>query len=107
MADWSLYILRTRLDTLYTGITTDVARRLAQHSGQGKQGAKSLRAKGPLELVYQVSVADRSIASQLEYAIKQLTKAEKEALIKTQPTPEKLLQMFAQIIPSSSDVEIA
>ncbi len=92
MSAWSVYILRTRLNALYTGITTDVARRLAQHAGDGRQGAKSLRARGPLRLVYQAEIGDRSLASQVEYAIKQLDKTAKEAVVSEQPNAESLLE---------------
>jgi putative endonuclease len=79
------------MDSLYTGITTDVARRVTEHAGAGKQGAKSLRAKGPLALVYAITLGDRSLASRVEYAIKQLSKAEKEALVQEQPDAPQLL----------------
>ncbi|MGE4616529.1 MAG: GIY-YIG nuclease family protein, partial [Gammaproteobacteria bacterium] len=45
MNDWYIYLVRTRLGTLYTGISTDVPRRLSEHEGNGK-GAKYLRSKG-------------------------------------------------------------
>ncbi|MEL6248346.1 MAG: GIY-YIG nuclease family protein [Cyanobacteria bacterium J06627_15] len=80
MADWSLYLIRTRHNTLYTGITTDVAQRLTQHES-GQRGAKYLRAKGPLQMVYQVVIGDRSLASQAEYRIKKLSKAQKEKIV--------------------------
>lgn len=89
-ASWHLYIVRTRLNSLYTGITTDVRRRLDEHS-QGL-GARSLRAKGPLKLVYQVKLADRGLASQVEYRIKQLPKREKEALVSMQLPTGALLE---------------
>lgn len=92
MSDWHLYILRTRLDTLYTGITKDVERRLREHA-QG-MGAKSLRSKAPLNLEYQLCLADRAIASRLENHVKQLSRAAKERLICTQPAYAELLQML-------------
>ena len=74
--------------SLYTGITTDVSRRLEEHQQVASnkehikaKGAKALRGKGPLKLVFTYSVADRSVASKLEYRIKQLKKAEKENLV--------------------------
>lgn len=91
MAEWHLYILRTRMDTLYTGIATDVERRMDEHAG-GRTGAKSLRARGPLQLVYQVALGSRALASQAEYQVKQLTRTEKQSLIKQQPGAEQLLQ---------------
>lgn len=76
---WYVYILRCGDGTLYTGITPDVEKRLAQHQ-QGK-GAKYTRGRGPLTLVYTESCADRAEASRREYAIKHLSRAGKEALI--------------------------
>ncbi|KAI9131131.1 GIY-YIG nuclease family protein [Acaryochloris sp. CCMEE 5410] len=82
MSEWHLYILRTRDGALYTGVTTDVARRLEEHT-HSKKGAKFLRSKGPLQLVYQQPVGSRSEAQRLEYQIKQLSKQQKETFIAT------------------------
>lgn len=79
MSDWSLYIIRTAHNHLYTGITTDVPRRLHQH--QSGKGAKALRGKGELRLVFSRQLGDRSLALRMEYRIKQLTRAQKERLI--------------------------
>ncbi len=79
MSDWSIYLLRCADGTYYTGIATDVSRRISEHE-QGKRGAKYLRGRGPLELVYQQVVGDRSIATKLEYSVKQLSRMEKEDL---------------------------
>ncbi len=85
---WHLYILRTQSGALYTGITTNVERRLAQH--QAGKGAKALRGKGCLVLVYQVEVGGHSEALKLEYRLKQLNKTEKEVLVLRQPTIKEL-----------------
>jgi len=77
---WFIYMIRTAAGHLYTGITTDVDRRMAEHAGNGK-GAKSLRGKGPLELVFQLPAGDRSEASILEARIKKLARADKEKLV--------------------------
>jgi len=79
MPEWSIYMLRCGDGSFYTGIAIDVARRIGEHE-QGKRGAKYLRGRGPLELVYQRSVGDRSIATRIEYRVKQLSKVEKEDL---------------------------
>ncbi len=79
MSDWSIYLLRCADGTYYTGIATDVSRRISEHE-QGKRGAKYLRGRGPLELVYQQAVGDRSVATKLEYSVKQLSRMEKEDL---------------------------
>lgn len=76
---WYLYILRCGDGTLYTGITTDVERRLEAHR-QGR-GAKYTRGRGPLELAYQEKCETHSEALKREYAVKQLTREEKEDLI--------------------------
>jgi len=83
MSEWYLYIVRTRNGSLYTGVTTDVVRRLTEHA-HGKRGAKFLRSKGPLQLVYQRQVGSRAEAQRLEYQIKRLPKNEKEKLISIQ-----------------------
>lgn len=76
---WYVYILRCGDGTLYTGITDDIPRRLAVHR-VGK-GAKYTRGRGPLELVYQEQVPDKSAALRREFQIKRLTRRKKEALI--------------------------
>ena len=76
-----VYILRCADDTLYTGWTTDVEKRVAVHNS-GK-GAKYTRARLPLELVYTEEFDDKVEAQKREYAIKQLTRAEKESLIES------------------------
>ena len=76
---WFVYMLRCGDGTLYTGVTDDVPRRLAAHR-VGK-GAKYTRGRGPLKLVYQEQVPDKSAALRREYQIKQLPKQEKEDLI--------------------------
>ncbi|WP_435367358.1 GIY-YIG nuclease family protein [Kosakonia sacchari] len=79
MTPWFLYLIRTADNMLYTGITTDVARRFTQH--QSGKGAKALRGKGALALAFSAEVGERSLALRLEYRIKQLTKCQKERLV--------------------------
>ena len=78
--DWMIYMIRTAQNRLYTGITTDVQRRFAEHQS-GKKGAKALRGKGPLTLVWTETAESRSAALKREAAIKKLTKRQKENLI--------------------------
>ncbi|CAI1009881.1 MAG: GIY-YIG nuclease family protein [Serratia proteamaculans] len=80
---WHLYMLRMPSGMLYTGITTDVARRLAQH--QAGKGAKALRGKGELVLAFHCQAGDRSRALRLEYRVKQLSKMQKERLVSHPP----------------------
>lgn len=77
---WYLYILRCGDGTLYTGITTDVSRRLEAHR-QGR-GAKYTRGRGPLELAYQEACGTHSDALRREAAVKRLSRAEKEQLVR-------------------------
>ena len=76
---WKLYILRCRDGSLYTGITTDVAKRFDAHNS-GK-GAKYTRGRGPLELVYREDCGDHSAALKRELEIKALSRDEKLKLI--------------------------
>ncbi|GLX79109.1 hypothetical protein tinsulaeT_24490 [Thalassotalea insulae] len=83
-ANWFVYLLRCADNSLYTGITTDVERRLKQHNHCNKTGAKYTRVRRPVALAYLEPATNRSAASQREYQLKQLTKAEKERLVKKQ-----------------------
>ncbi|EOE7874506.1 GIY-YIG nuclease family protein [Salmonella enterica subsp. enterica serovar Reading] len=89
MTPWYLYLIRTADNVLYTGITTDVARRYRQH--QTGKGAKALRGKGELTLAFAAQVGDRSLALRIEYRIKQLTKRQKERLVTEREAFEALL----------------
>ena len=82
MNDWTVYILRCSDDTLYTGITRDVERRIEEHNGSGLLGARYTRARRPVRLVYFESHETRSEAARREYEIKHLSREEKEALIR-------------------------
>ena len=79
-----VYILRCSDDTLYTGITTDLERRVDEHNTSPK-GAKYTRARRPVELVYSEIYDDKSSASQREYAIKKMTRAQKMVLVSKSP----------------------
>ncbi len=77
---WFVYMIRCRSGKLYTGVTTDLARRWREHNG-GAQGAKYTRADPPEAMVYHEPQADRSSACKREAAIKKLPRAAKLALI--------------------------
>ena len=81
MAEWSVYLVRCRNSTLYTGIATDVARRFAEHASDGGRGSKYLRGKGPLSLVYVRAIGSKRLALRVESRVKRLRKAQKEALV--------------------------
>lgn len=78
---WFVYILRCADNSLYTGITTDINKRLKQHNGIEKCGAKYTRGRQPVMLIYQESSISRSSASKREIEIKRLPKVQKEKLI--------------------------
>jgi len=81
-ASWFVYIIRCGDLSLYTGIATDVDRRLAEHESQGAKAAKYLRGRLPLTLLYQQEIGSRSEASKVELRIKSLSRKEKLELIK-------------------------
>ncbi len=81
MGNWFVYMLRCADGSLYTGVTTDIDRRLEEHNGKHGRGAKYLKGKTPLQLVWKLSADDRSQAQRLEYKIKQLTRTNKQRLI--------------------------
>lgn len=76
---WYLYILRCGDGSLYTGITTDVEKRLEAH--RSGKGAKYTRGRGPLELIYREECGDHSAALRREIEIKALSREEKLKLI--------------------------
>ena len=77
---WHVYILRCADDTLYTGVATDVARRVEEHNGSLK-GAKYTRSRRPLALVHTEAFGSRSAACAREAAIKKLSREEKLRLL--------------------------
>jgi len=80
---WYVYILCCADKTLYTGITTDIARRLKEHN-EAKNGAKYTKMRRPVTLVYRKLYKDRSSATKAEAALKSLSKQDKERLIALQ-----------------------
>lgn len=78
---WYLYLLRCGDGTLYTGITTDVGKRLEAHR-TGK-GAKYTKGRGPLQLAYAEACGSHSDALKRELAVKKMSRQEKECLIKS------------------------
>lgn len=76
---WKLYMLRCADGSLYTGITTDVDKRITAHNA-GK-GAKYTRSRRPVELVYSENCEDHSVALKRELEIKALTREQKMKLI--------------------------
>ena len=77
-----VYLLECADGTLYTGVTTDMARRLTEHN-EGAKGAKYTRARRPVKVVYQETCASRSEAQKREAALKSLPRTAKLALCTT------------------------
>jgi putative endonuclease len=84
-----VYIVRCADKTLYTGYTTDVKKRITEHNAEGDSktakavGAKYTRSRRPVKLVYAEECESRSAAQSREYAIKQLSREQKQLLIKS------------------------
>jgi putative endonuclease len=86
MATWYVYMVLTEKAQFYTGITTDLPRRLQEHVDvyQGKTGAKGakyFRTQKPLAIVYSCSFSERAEASRHEWEIKKLSKIQKTQLV--------------------------
>ncbi|MGV1098869.1 GIY-YIG nuclease family protein [Thiovibrio sp. JS02] len=79
-APWHVYMVRCSDNSLYTGITTDLGRRLAEHNA-GKKGARYTRSRRPVFLVYREEAESRSAAAKREYRLKKMPLRHKEALI--------------------------
>jgi putative endonuclease len=77
---WTVYLLRCRDGSLYTGITNDLSSRLERHNA-GTASAYT-RARGPVRLVYQEPQRDRSAALRREAALRRLSRVEKLALVR-------------------------
>lgn len=80
-SSWTVYILRCADGSLYTGIATDLERRLAQHNGELGGGARYTSGRRPVEVVYQEACESRSEASIREAEIKNLNRGQKLTLV--------------------------
>ncbi len=80
-SNWTVYILRCADDTLYTGITTDIKRRLYEHNNDNSKAAQYTKSRRPVNLVFQETFPNRSLASQREYQIKKFSRTQKFELI--------------------------
>ena len=78
---YSVYIVECADGTYYTGIATDVQRRLLEHNGAKRKGARYTSARSPVSLIYEVRCASRSAALKEELRIKRLTRGQKQMLI--------------------------
>lgn len=92
--NWYLYMISCKDGSLYTGVTTNVERRVLEHQAQNNKSAKYLRGKNPLKLVYSQFIGSKSQAHKIERIIKDLSKQKKEEIVKTGFTcVEKLLSL--------------
>jgi len=78
---WFIYMVRCADDSLYTGITTDLERRVQEHNDNKSTGAKYTRARQPVKLVYAEQASNRGAATSREIEIKSLDRQNKLKLI--------------------------
>jgi putative endonuclease len=81
VCEWFVYVLRCGDGSLYTGVTTDVDRRLAEHTAGGPKAAKYLRGRAPLKLAFSAPVGGKSAALSMERWIKAQPKSRKEEIV--------------------------
>jgi putative endonuclease len=89
-AQWAVYLLQCADGSLYTGVTLDLQRRLAQHNGERAGGPRYTSGRRPVQLLWWEAAASRSAAQQREAAIKRLSRSAKLRLrdaAVTTPTP--------------------
>lgn len=82
---WFIYIARCADTTLYTGVTTCVQRREAEHNGLGRRGARYTKVRRPVSIIWFERAENRSAACKREAAIKKLTRQQKLGLIAHSP----------------------
>lgn len=82
MKSWFVYILCCADDTLYTGVTTDPVRRLREHNGEIRGGARYTRSRQPVSMIWHESQPNRSEACKREAQLKRLSRAAKLRLIR-------------------------
>lgn len=91
---WYVYVLLCADGSFYCGITTNPKRRLKQHNGEIKGGAKYTRGRGPHRIVFIKKAMNRSIASKLEYQFKRLSRKNKEEYINQDQESHQLLEIL-------------
>ena len=77
VAPWYLYVVKTKYQHLYTGITLDWKRRFDEHNSNSAKCAKALKGKGPLSLLYCIKLPNRRTAMQAEIWLKKQSKTKK------------------------------
>jgi putative endonuclease len=83
LKEWFLYVVECADGSLYTGITTDISRRIYEHNNT-KKGAKYTRSRRPVKLVHKAKFCDRSHAAKAEAGFKKLSRKEKLNQVKGQ-----------------------
>ncbi len=84
MSQWYVYMVLCSDGTYYTGVTTDLVRRVAEHNGEAGigKGAKYTKARRPVRLVYSETVENRSLAQSRESVVRHMARIDKEKLVK-------------------------
>lgn len=90
--EWYLYMIRCGDGSFYTGITTDVDRRLSDHRSNSGKGARYLRGRNPMTLVFQKKLGNKSLALIVENKVKKLSKKRKEQLIDDTTIIDKIIK---------------
>jgi putative endonuclease len=94
MNEWSVYIIRCDDSALYTGISTDVPRRVQEHRSGDWKAAKYTKSFSSIQLVYEILIGDRSLAAKIEYQIKKLPKQKKELVVSSCLSRGELIQFI-------------
>ena len=81
MANWHVYLLRCADGSLYTGVASDLERRIRQHNGELAGGARYTRGRRPVKLVWSEPCDDRAAAQVREAEVRKLSRREKLALL--------------------------
>jgi putative endonuclease len=101
MTEWYLYIIRCDDKYLYTGISTNVDRRVAEHRTGGPRAASYTRPFSSIALVYKVKMGDRKTAARVEYRIKKMPKRDKEAIVSHQFRTNELKTFVGLPVPDA------
>lgn len=102
---WYVYLLECADGTLYCGVTTDPARRLAEHNGERPGGAKYTTGRRPVRMLAAVEQRDRAAACRLERLVKTIPRKAKMALLLTAGKPSKQPYPARRAAPSDNDVD--
>jgi putative endonuclease len=93
--EWYLYMIRCSDGSFYTGITVDVDRRLSDHRSNSGKGARYLRGRNPMTLVFQMKLGNKSLALIVENKVKKLSKKRKEQMIDDTTIIDEIIKQVA------------